>query len=153
MNWKKVIAVLVGAVLLFVTGYFVNGAVRGNVYNYDFTLKGESDNWEASFRVIGEERFYKRNGVNQYDSYATDELQLIFKGTDKELAAIKKIHYEYTSPAGSGSTTMEIDESLTDRVFTHSGGGNGAFVREDQIVEVTVEWDNQMEVFELVAED
>lgn len=37
--------------------------------------------------------------------------------------------------------------------ITNSGGRNGITVRENQTIEVTVEWDDKREVFELVAKD
>ncbi|WP_313799902.1 hypothetical protein [Cytobacillus sp.] len=114
---------------------------------HDYLYSGESDHWEASLEFFGRGAFFKgENGRTGYESETEEFFRLEYKGDFKEIEG-KPISYEYkTSAGGGGGTLAEMyDKTVTNR----SGAGNGAMMREDEIVEVTVEWAGRTESFSL----
>lgn len=112
---------------------------------HDYIYSGESDHWEASLEFFGKGVFFKReNGRTGYESETEELFRMEYKGDFKEIEG-KPISYEYKTSAGGGGGTL--DEMYDRTVTNSSGSGNGAMMREDEIVEVTVEWAGRTESF------
>jgi hypothetical protein len=63
---------------------------------------------------------------------------------------MEALEYSYETSVGGGSGTREFDEPPTKGTFKIMGGsGNGAKVKEDEVIQVNVKWDDSEESFEL----
>ncbi|WP_067727026.1 hypothetical protein [Oceanobacillus damuensis] len=152
MNLKKVLFVVVGAMLLLTISYFVIDA-GGEKIRHNYTFIGESENWKAVYRMDGEEKFFDRGGKGQYDANSKDDFTLTFKGTDRELAEIKDFYYSFESPRRKRSTSESFEEPLTSKVFKAGGMHDSIVVRGNDVIEVVVEWDGDKEIFEMKIEE
>lgn len=119
--------------------------------HYGYTFNGEGNYWEAEYSVSGTEIWGKENGSTTFSNEDSDEFVLTYKGTLQELSSLKSLEYSYETSTGSGgSGTREFDEPPTEVTFRTGGsGGNGAKVREDEVIQVKVKWDSYEESFEL----
>lgn len=152
---KQAITALIGFVLLAVVVTLVvdkeeTASKQDDVIEHDYTFKGESKHWTAVFHVDGEEVFYEEEEVTKRDRKVESEFRLTYKGELDELASVKDIRYEYRTPRSSTGRSLRLDDApLREKVFTDSGN---TLVREDEIIEVTVEWGDSTETFTLEAE-
>ena len=64
---------------------------------------------------------------------------------------MKSLEYSYETSAGGGSGTREFDEPPTEVTFKNMGSTeSGAKVREDEVIQVKVNWNDYEESFELL---
>ncbi|MFC0414673.1 hypothetical protein ACFFHH_04275 [Cytobacillus solani] len=128
-----------------------NQATDGNnTVIHDYVYSGESEHWKAKFKFSGKGVFFERgNGKIGYESESEEVFQMEYKGELIEIQG-KTLSYNYKTTAGGGSGN--IDEMSQKIVGNSSGAGNGAMMREDEKVEVTVEWDGKKETFFLQTE-
>jgi len=116
----------------------------------DYKFRGESEHWQAEYAYNGTEKWGEKNGVKTYSNKDTFELVLIYKGAVKELSSLQKLEYSYETISSSGEAVLEFTEPPTTVKFSSSGGSTGgAKVAEDEVVKVTVKWDDFEESFEL----
>jgi len=133
---------LTGVLLVLLTG------CNTTTIKHNYTFTGEGEVWSAEYVQKAEERFItKKDKPAEYETDKTFKFQLIFKGENSDLAQIKQLKYSYKGAGGSGSLTTEGPVQLP--LLTSGGMGSGNFVREDDIIQVEVEWDGQKEQFEL----
>lgn len=116
---------------------------------YHYTFKGEGEYWEAEYVVKGTETWRKKYGITKYSNEDHDELLLTYKGTLEDLSSIESLEYAYETSAGGGGRFMEFDEPPTNITFKSEGGGSGAKIRKDEIIQLYVKWDSHEEIFEL----
>lgn len=134
---KKIIIGFLAIILL-------TGCSETTHNNYKFT--GESDHWEAVYSYNGTEKWGKKDGVVTYSSEDTDEFVLKYKGSLEELSSLQNLEYSYEAFGRSSKRTEEFTEPLTTKVFTNSGSSKGAAkVSEDEVIKVTVKWDDSEE--------
>lgn len=119
--------------------------------NYAHTFVGESKNWQAAYTVSGNEVWDKENGVVTYAHDASDQFVLSFIGDKSIYASIKQLNYSYEASNGGGEGTMNNNEiGSPKRVATNSGSSRGgAKIQEDEVIQVTVKWDDFEESFDL----
>lgn len=92
--------------------------------------------------------------INTYSSEDDYNFKLTYKGDLNELASMKQLDYEFKlGPTGGGSSSLTFDEPVSVKEFTARGGGTGAIMREDMVVNVKVKWDDKEESFELVVNE
>ncbi|SFA96290.1 hypothetical protein SAMN04488072_104181 [Lentibacillus halodurans] len=152
MDRKKGITALVGLVLLAVTVMLVvdpenTASQNKDITEHDNTFTGESEHWTVEFHVDGKEILYKEDGVWKRDREAQSEFRLTYKGPLEELAAAKEMSYEYKTPNSGTKAEMNFhDVPPKDKVFINHGH---KLVREDEIIEVRVQWGGHTEEFTL----
>ncbi|MBB6453375.1 hypothetical protein HNQ94_001823 [Salirhabdus euzebyi] len=156
---KKLVVGVVGLLLLvIITNVALNSPdleskTNEDIIKHNYTFVGESENWTAEYRVKGKDVFYKEDGTVKVDSEAQKSFVLKFKGTIEELSTLKTLKYSYDAPGGGGSTVTTFDRPPTNKIFTDRSGGTGVvWADENSIIQVSVEWDNKREDFELTNE-
>ncbi|MFA1822926.1 hypothetical protein ACDX78_22715 [Virgibacillus oceani] len=65
---------------------------------------------------------------------------------------MESLEFSYDTSIGSGHAGREFDEPPREVTFKGGGGGNGAKINDDEVIEVKVEWDSFEESFELLNE-
>lgn len=120
------------------------------VTNNDYKFIGESEHWEAEYSYKGTEIWGEDNGTKTYSSEDSYEFFLKYKGTLEDLSSMQKLEYSYKTISSSGKSTEEFTEPPRELIFTSRGASkNGAKVREDEVIQVNVKWDEFEESFEL----
>jgi hypothetical protein len=118
--------------------------------HYDYIFKGEGEHWEAVYSFNGTEKWGEKDGRTDYSNENGEEFEIKYKGSLKEMSSMKILEYSYETSAGGGGGSMEFDEPPTKVTFKTSGSSeNGAKVREDEVIQVNVKWDDLEESFEL----
>ncbi|MFJ8064601.1 hypothetical protein ACIQYS_08215 [Psychrobacillus sp. NPDC096426] len=116
--------------------------------NNDYKFTGESEHWEAEYSYKGTEKWGEDNGKKTYSSEDSYEFALKYKGTLEELSSMQKLEYSYDTNSSSGKRTEEFTEPPTTVVFKSQGSSKGAAkVNEDEVIKVTVKWDDLEESF------
>jgi hypothetical protein len=112
---------------------------------------GEGQYWQARMTVDYYENWFRKKDGSlnswDYDQYHFTNAELIYQGID--VSKLDEITYKFDSPSGGqGGTVKWCEDNLK-----HLGGsgGNGALPRKEQIYTVTVNWNGQLETFELKA--
>ena len=140
---KKILTILFAMVALT--------ACSGEENHYDYTFNGEGEYWEAEYSFRGTENWGEKDGRTIYSNENNDEFILTYKGTLKEFSLLKSLEYSYETSIGGGSGTREFDEPPTEVTFKNMGSTeNGAKVREDEVIQVKVNWNDYEESFELL---
>lgn len=68
----------------------------------------------------------------------------------EELSSLQKLDYSYETNGGGGNSAEEFTEPLATVTFLSSASGKGgAKLPEDEVIKVTVKWDDFEESFEL----
>jgi hypothetical protein len=120
---------------------------------YDYTFKGENEFWSAELRINGYIEFYEEEGTLKVDSYHDQELITTYKKDLSDLSTIKHIEIGYDGGVSSGKMVGDYpDETLNSKTFTMKSGGNGATIREDEIIKVTINIDGEIQTFDLVTD-
>ncbi|UCZ53934.1 hypothetical protein LGQ02_03885 [Bacillus shivajii] len=122
---------------------------------HEYVFEGEGTNWSAVLFYDGQELWGEdESGVTTYKSHSNYTFELTYNGGLEELAPMEKLECRFTrGTTGEGSVRLTFeDEPVSKTVFSTSGGGTGAVMQEDMIVEVDVQWDDKEESFELVVE-
>lgn len=117
---------------------------------YDYTFQGETENWKAVYSVKEKEASGKKEeGVYKYIHREESSFALSYQG-DVEVSP-KSLKYSYKSNAGGGSGTKEVSKSVSmDDVVVHrSSSSGGTKINKDALIEVTIEWDGEEEVFQM----
>ena len=116
----------------------------------DYKFSGESEHWEAEYFYKGTEKWGEKDGKKTYSNEDSYEFVLKYKGTLEELSSLQKLEYAYETLTSSGQGTREFTEPPTTLTFSSSGGSKGgAKIGEDEVIKVTVKWDDFEESFEL----
>jgi hypothetical protein len=99
------------------------------------TFSGQTENWSSNLKV-----------TQNSDDYETQEFVLEYKGAD--VNSVGEITYSVDSVGsfGRGGATLEENGTLRDR---DEANPTNAKVNEDTPVEVTVEWNGNVETFKL----
>lgn len=109
--------------------------------NYKFT--GESDHWEAQYAYDRTEKWGEKEGSKTFSSEDSYEFNLKYKGSLEELSSLQTLEYSYETISSSGKTTEEFTEPPTTVIFKSQGSSKGAAkVSEDEVIKVTVKWDD-----------
>ena len=117
--------------------------------NYKFT--GESDHWEAQYAYDrtekwGEKKAEKeeeKEAIKTFSSEDSYEFNLKYKGSLEELSSLQTLEYSYETISSSGKTTEEFTDPPTTIIFKSQGSSKGAAkVSKDEVIKVTVKWDD-----------
>ena len=101
-----------------------------------YKFSGEGEHWEAEYT-------YSR--IDMVDSY---EFKLKYKGSIVELSSLQKIEYTFETLNKKVYESEEFMEPPSTLTFSGSSKG-GAKVFKDEVIYVTVLWDNFEESFVL----
>ncbi|WP_216831414.1 hypothetical protein [Alkalihalobacterium elongatum] len=103
---------------------------------YTFTFTGETDNWSASLKV--------KQHSNDYED---QEFELLYKGND--VHSVGDITFDVeTNAGGFGGVGYTLSENGVLRSNSNANPTN-AKITEDSAVEVTVEWNGNVETITL----
>ncbi|MBP1969857.1 hypothetical protein J2Z83_001965 [Virgibacillus natechei] len=138
--------------MLLFTGLISACSTDEEVTEHRYLFTGGGDYWSAELEYEAEEVWGKdADDVNTYSSESDYVFKLTYKGELAELASMEQLDYKFTrGTTGEGISSITFDEPVSDKEFTSRGGGTGAIMREDMIVNVEVNWDDNEESFELV---
>ncbi|EOO12659.1 MULTISPECIES: hypothetical protein [Bacillus cereus group] len=116
---------------LFVLIILILGACSNDKW---FTLKGESENWKGMYQG------YTYDGNNE-----ASELTLIYKGDPSEIKGNVKYKYE-TDSSGKGDGNVSLDQnSIKTKIIC--GGCN--ITNKDDVIKITMSWNDKTETFKL----
>ncbi|AMQ08614.1 hypothetical protein AZE41_16635 [Sporosarcina psychrophila] len=115
----------------------------------DYKFSGESEHWEAEYAYKGTEKWGGKKGKETYSNEDISEFRLKYKGSLEELSSLQKLHYSYEANSRREDSNQEFTEPPSTVTFLSSSRSNGAMVREDTVIKVTVIWDGFKESFEL----
>lgn len=115
---------------LFVLVLFILGACSNE---QSFILKGESENWSGVY-----------NGYTYDNSNEKSELTLSYKGDYSEIKG--NIKYEYETDGGGGEGDVS---PLEKPIKVNVSCGGCAVNNKDDVMTVTVSWNNKSETFKL----
>ncbi|MDQ0353040.1 hypothetical protein J2R98_002901 [Alkalibacillus filiformis] len=135
---------------VFIVIVALAGCSNEEVINYEYTFLGEGESWEAEYVYERTEIWDEEEGVKTYTNEDDFEFKLTYKGTEKDFQSIEKLEFSYDAGAKAGRRSTEFNEPPKDSTFTISGGGTGAKVQEDAVIQVEVKWDDFEESFELI---
>lgn len=116
----------------------------------ELIFTGQGQNWAAKVTL----RYYENWWTDQenkmhYESWHTEQHELTFKGKTREDGHLE---VSFNSNSGSAKSSRDISAQAMTRVIRlGSSGGNGAMPRENDVYEVTVDFNGQKETFELKA--
>jgi hypothetical protein len=138
--------------LLLLLGLLTACSNKEEVTEHSYLFQGEGKYWSAELRYEAEEVWGKdADNINTYENEDNYTFKLTYKGDLDELASMKQLDYKFKlGPTGGGSISETFDEPVTVKEFTSSGGGSGAIMGEQMVVDVEVEWDEYEESFTLV---
>jgi hypothetical protein len=122
--------------LLLFTGLITACSKNGEVTEHSYLFTGEGEYWVAELRYEAKEVWGKdADDVNTYSSENDYTFKLTYKGDLDELTSMKQLDYEYKrGPIGEGSSSLTFDEPVSVKEFTSRGGGTGAIMREDIVI-------------------
>ncbi|WP_244906697.1 hypothetical protein [Neobacillus soli] len=149
---KKILTLLLFTILVLTacTENTKKEVVKSKITNNNYKFIGESEHWEAKYFYKGTETWKDDNGVMSYSNKDNYEFVLKYKGSLKELSAMKKLKYSYKTISSSGDSNTEFTEPPKELIFTSRGGSEGgAKVGENEVIKVNVKWDDFEESFEL----
>lgn len=135
--------------MTFVVDSEQTDSTNRDVITHDYTFVGESEHWSAVFEIEGEEVFYEEEEIRKRDEKVDAKFMLSYKGPLEEFASTKELYYEYKTPTSASGMRRQYDSPPEEKVFTNR---SGSLVREDAVIEVTVEWDENTEKFTLETE-
>ena len=133
------------AILLTILALTACSETTKNEYNFT----GESEHWEAEYAYQGTEVWGDKDGQRTYTNEDSYEFVLEFKGSLDEISSIKKLEYTYKTLHGEGKVDQVFTEPNKEVIFSTRGSSGGAKVREDEVIQVNVKWDDFEESFEL----
>ncbi|WP_262174493.1 hypothetical protein [Saccharococcus sp. Marseille-Q5394] len=118
--------------------------------NHDYKFSGESEHWEAEYSYKGTEKWGEKNGQRKYSIEDSYQLVLQYKGSIEELSSLQTLEYSFESNRNHWKLTEEYTEPPLTGAFLSSGESKGgAKVGKDEVIKVTVKWDDFEESFEL----
>ncbi|GGF14903.1 hypothetical protein GCM10010954_11880 [Halobacillus andaensis] len=113
------------------------GCFGGETYKF----VGESDHWEGSLNISKDSNTVQK------------EFMVTYKGEVEELSEIERISFGYDAGTSSSEVTRTIDREPTEKHFiTESSATGDTRIEEGDVIEATVQWDDQEETFEMEVE-
>ncbi|MFZ5644716.1 MAG: hypothetical protein ACOY46_14090 [Bacillota bacterium] len=115
-------------------------------------FKGEGRRWQSEITLKYYEHWWKDSkGIMRYDSYHT--MQPLIRYKEADLERISQFRYEYKYRSGSASGFRSNVRLNKNGCIIDGGGsgGNGAILREYDVLNMTIEWDGKKDIFELRA--
>ncbi|MEN8646277.1 hypothetical protein ABFE25_16835 [Bacillus toyonensis] len=116
---------------LFVLIILILGACSNDKW---FTLKGESENWKGTYQVY----IYGENNE-------ASELTLIYKGDPSEIKGNVKYKYE-TDSSGKGDGNVSLDQNSIKTKMICEGCN---ITNKDDVIKITMSWNDKTETFKL----
>lgn len=126
-------------------------ACSNNKFHYDYTFKGEGEQWKAEYSISGTEILKEKDGITtQHSNEYRDEFVLTYKGDLNELSSLEFLEYSYETSTGGRSGKKEFDEPPKEITFKFPGiVGNGEVIEADEVIRVNIKWNGYEESFEL----
>lgn len=121
-----------------------------DISQYEYTFKGNGENWSGVFVTKGTETREKYQGNVKYNHLSEDELRLMYEPSDK-LTDGTEISYSFDTRSSGGSGEVTYDSRIENGVIVHrTASEGGAKVSPKEKIKVTVKWSDKEENFELV---
>jgi hypothetical protein len=119
-------------------------------HNYTFT--GEGEVWSAKYIQQATEKFIDKQSERQdYETWYNSTFELKYKGEQTDLNKIKSFKYRFQGISGGSSRTLEDAKGVHEiqGELKSVRSGSGAFESETSIIKVEIEWDGQIDQFDL----
>jgi hypothetical protein len=146
---KKLISLIIILIVLVTTG-----CSKKDIVKHNYTFKGENESWTAEYNIDGTETFIKDDDITHVESECQKEFSITYKNNISELSSIKNIEISYKSSISGGEIVEDYNDGTqpekTYKIQSSSTGG--AIESPDDTIEVTVNIDGNIEVFELKNE-
>lgn len=137
--------------MIILTILLMTGCSNKEVIKHNYTYKGENDSWTAEYKVNGTVTFTEENNYTKCDSEANKVFTVTYKNDISKLSSAKNVEISYKSSTSAGKITNKYDDGdRIQKTYTmQSSSKNGAIENEDDVIEVTINIDGNIEVFEL----
>ena len=147
---KKLISIIIIMTILVITG-----CSKKDIIKHNYTFKGENESWTAEYKINGTQTFIKEDTHTKFESEAQKELLITYKNDISELSSVKHIEISYKSTPSSGKIVEDYtDGNQPKKTYKFQSSSKGAAIEnQDDIIEVTVNIDGNIEVFELKNEE
>lgn len=146
---KKLISFIIILTVLATTG-----CSKKDIVKHNYTFKGENESWTAEYNINGTQTFIKDGDISRVESECQKEFSITYKNNISELSKIKNIKISYKSRISGGEIVEDYNDGTwpekTYKIQSNSTGG--AIESKDDTIEVTVNIDGNIEVFELKNE-
>ena len=148
----KKIYFIISCILLAV--FVLTACTKKDVTEYHYTYTGENDLWTAEYKVDCNVTFTKKDNITiSTETVSKEELVVTYQGELADLSAVRHVEISYKDSTGGGNLVEDLDpgESISSKVFKLSGGGtNTALPQKDDVVNITIQIDDQTQFLELV---
>ncbi|MDX8362985.1 hypothetical protein [Cytobacillus sp. IB215316] len=111
----------------------------------------EGEYWKATFVTTGTQIWGDEKGQLTYDHEKDDKFILEYIGGSNEFSQIETLEYTYETSSVGVNSRETFTEPPTKKIFTDYSKGS-AKVQENEIIQVTVKWNQFEEVFDLINE-
>ena len=122
-----------------------------DIVKHNYTFKGENESWIAEYTINTTQAFIENDDISNFDSECKKEFSITYKNNISELSSIKNIIISYKSSISKGEIVQDYNDGTqpekTYKIQSSSTGG--AVENKDDIIDVTVNLDGNIEVFEL----
>ena len=140
------ITMTAGLILIMLS--LLMGCSETDTIIHNYTFVGENELWTATLKVDGTERFTEdEEGRMQYESECKDDFTLTYKNHISDLSSAKKLKISYKCSVGGGAISTESPHEKSYRI---QGASNGAMIRQDETILVTIDLDGEIQTFELL---
>ncbi|MFS1518712.1 hypothetical protein V1503_19940 [Bacillus sp. SCS-151] len=127
---------------------------KEEIITYEYTFSGEGEYWKGTFITAGTQIWGNEKGQLTYDHEGNEEFMLEYMGEPNEILQIESLEYSYTTSSGGHNSRRTFTEPPTENIFTSaSSSKGGAKVQENEIIQVTVKWDQLEEEFVLINDN
>ena len=125
-----------------------------DIVKHNYTFKGENESWTAEYNINGTQTFIEKDDITDFESECKKEFSITYKNDISELSSIKNIIISYKSSLSKGEIIEDYNDGTqpekTYKIQSSSTGGT--IENKDDIIEVTVNLDGNIDVFELKNE-
>ncbi|WP_214483080.1 hypothetical protein [Bacillus sp. SM2101] len=155
---KKMIGLLLILIAVLTSCSNENNSKNVNVFNgeeeieYEHIFSGEGQYWKGEVIITGTSVW--EDEKERYDHERSEEFIINYIGEFNDLSQINTLTYTYETSNGSVGRTLnnlEITEPLSEDAFNFNYSSKSeSIVQEDEVIKVTVKWDQFEEVFDLI---
>ncbi|QUI23631.1 hypothetical protein HZI73_15630 [Vallitalea pronyensis] len=129
----------------------ITSCSKKEVVSHKYTFEGESTNWIGELEVKIIENITEKDEIVEYDPEQKKEFILTYKGEIDDLKPLKELKYKFEYRCGSGSG--KIEKHNTKVVSHNSSSRGGTLINQEEVITVTVEHGEDIEIFELKSTD
>lgn len=134
----------------------IAGCKKKDVTEYNYLYEGENELWSAQYQVNATSTYITYKERVSYENEEEDQLLVTYLGDLDDLAKVRHFEISYELDFKSGSLTQDYsdDDQISSKTFTlNSKDQNGVIPKKDDTVKVTITLDDEVQTFELKANE